>query len=91
VSTDTSHQRSTDLKRTYLMCAQRGVVTFVTYSPLLPSLLGHAKLGGDCVAERKHSNKVPEDILPSRTFGDPLLLGRGAGLELLNRPVTGDK
>lgn len=75
------------------MCTQRGVVTFVTHSPLRPSLLGHAKLGGDCVAERKHSNRVPlaEDILPSRTFGDPLLLGRGAGLELLNRPVTGDK
>jgi hypothetical protein len=73
------------------MCAQRGVVTFVTPSPLLPSLLNHAKPRGDCVTERKHSNRVPEDILPSLAFGDPLLLGREAGMELLNRPVTGDK
>jgi hypothetical protein len=60
---------------------------------LLPGLLNHAKPRGDCVTERKleHSNRVREDILPSLSFGDPLLLGRGAGMELLNRPVTGDK
>jgi len=89
-STDTSHHRSTDLKRTYLTFAQRGAVTFLIPSPLLPSLLNHANPRG-IVSQNAKQQRVSEDILPSLTFGDPLLLGRGAGMELLNRPVTGDK
>lgn len=67
-----------------LMWAQRGVITFVNPPPLLPNLLNHAKPRGDCVTERNHSDsdRVPEGILPSLTFGDPLLLDRGAGIEL---------
>lgn len=59
--------------------------------PLLPWSPEPRQTEGDCATERKHNNRVPEDILPSLTFGDPLLLGRGAGMELLNHPVTGDK
>lgn len=73
------------------MCAQRGVITFVTPPTPSPWSLEPRQTEGDCATERKHSNRVPEDILPSLTIGDPLLLGRGAGMELLNRPVTGDK
>ena len=84
------------------MRAQRGVVTFVTPSPPSPQSPEPRQTEGNCVSERKHSNRVSEDILPgspkarlcstrSLGFEDPLLLGRGAGMGLLNRPVAGDK
>ena len=68
-----------------------GLLRSQPFLPLPPTLLNHTKPRGGLCHGTQSSKECQRIFLPSRTFGDPLLLGRGDGMELLNCHVTGDK